>query len=311
MYKVIVYTFISIFLLSNCSSSDPKDKPENPVIVPVVISDEFSIDNGVLHIRQDIHRGGAISYISKSGAGGNIVNISDNGRYIQQSYYAGDPADRLDEGQDTSYSPWMWNPVQAGDVFGNNSMLIDSSRTDTSTYVKCTPLLWDMNNIPAEAEMEEWVVLSGNVLKIKNRITCHRTDVIYFATNGRDQELPAVYVNDQFHNLYSYFGNLPFTGGVLDNPEMIDLAINVAGNYTRVRENWMALVDDKLWGIGLYNPSTTYFHAGQAPGTVYLSSIKRTLLDKNTIFEFDYYLIIGNLSEIRERIYQIHDTLNQ
>lgn len=34
----------------------------------------------------DLSRGGAINYISKSGSTRNIVNIHDEGSYIQQSY---------------------------------------------------------------------------------------------------------------------------------------------------------------------------------------------------------------------------------
>lgn len=311
--KRIIVAIPILFFSCNAKNHDP-DKVEDPVInTPVILSKEFGLDNGILHLKQDVTRGGAISYISKSGAGGyNIVNTADNGRYIQQSYYAGVPVNRQSEGQNASYSPWMWNPVQAGDIFGNNSVLIDSIRTDSSTYVKCTPLLWDMKNMPAEAEMEQWTVLSGNVLRIKNRITCHRTDYIYPEGAKRDQELPAVYVRSTFNNLYSYFGNAPFTGGNLDNPSLVDLAINVAGNYTEVNENWMAVVDHDLYGIGLYNPTTSYFHAGQSVSgaTVYLSSIKSTTLNKNTVYEFEYYLVIGSLTEIRTAIYKIHDHLN-
>jgi hypothetical protein len=48
-----------------------------------------SIDNNTLHVKLDLNRGGSICYISKSGSNRNLVNIYDEGRYIQQSYYAG------------------------------------------------------------------------------------------------------------------------------------------------------------------------------------------------------------------------------
>ncbi len=47
------------------------------------------IDNGTLMLKLDLTRGGAISYLSLSGSTRSIVNIADEGRYIQQSYYAG------------------------------------------------------------------------------------------------------------------------------------------------------------------------------------------------------------------------------
>ena len=46
---------------------------------------------------------------------------------------------------------------------------------------------WDMNNYPAEAEMEQWTFLKGNLLIIRNRLTCHRTDTIYGDSLMRNQ----------------------------------------------------------------------------------------------------------------------------
>ena len=42
------------------------------------------IDNGILSLKLDLTRGGAISYLSLSGSNRSIVNIADEGRYIQQ-----------------------------------------------------------------------------------------------------------------------------------------------------------------------------------------------------------------------------------
>lgn len=52
------------------------------------------IDNGTLLLKLDLTRGGAISYLSLSGSNRSVVNIADEGRYIQQSYYAGKSVDR-------------------------------------------------------------------------------------------------------------------------------------------------------------------------------------------------------------------------
>ncbi|MCP5062139.1 MAG: hypothetical protein GY936_06720 [Ignavibacteriae bacterium] len=50
---------------------------------------ELSADNGLIKVMLDLTRGGAIKYLSNSGTSRNLVNIHDEGRYIQQSYYAG------------------------------------------------------------------------------------------------------------------------------------------------------------------------------------------------------------------------------
>jgi hypothetical protein len=41
-----------------------------------------------------------------------------------------------------------------GDAFRNRSKILDYKQPKDSLYVKCIPMQWDMNNRPAEAEME-------------------------------------------------------------------------------------------------------------------------------------------------------------
>ena len=70
------------------------------------ILQELVADNGILTLKLDLTRGGAISYLSLSGSERSLVNIADEGRYIQQSYYAGKSLDRKTEGQSPAWSPW-------------------------------------------------------------------------------------------------------------------------------------------------------------------------------------------------------------
>ncbi len=284
--------------------------------------DEIGIDNDTLHVKVDLTRGGAICYISKSSVDRNIINIADEGRYVQQSYYAGKSIDRKAEGQSPSWSPWSWNPIQVGDAFRNRAKILDYKKTGNTIYVKCTPMLWDMNNKPAEAEMEQWTTLSGNVLKVKNKLTCHRTDTIYGEGKMNDQELPAVYPISALKNLYTYFGNQPFTNAPLTNPKTVLLSSGFWGRYNNdiVTENWMAYVDDAKWGIGVYSPICSNFLAGMHIGpdgeansdaTSYIAPVKKHALDRNSIFEYDYYLIIGELGEIRKTVYKIRRAVNK
>jgi len=182
------------------------------------------IDNGVLTLKLDLTRGGAISYLSLSGSSRSVVNIADEGRYIQQSYYAGKSLARKAEGQSRDWSPWTWNPIQVGDAFRNRAQILSFQKKENELYVKCIPMQWDMNNRPAEAEMEQWTTLEGPVLKVRNRLTCHRTDQIYGDSILNDQELPAVYPISSLSNLSAYLGKAPFTNAPLDNPEVIKLA---------------------------------------------------------------------------------------
>ena len=118
--------------------------------------------------------------------------------------------------------------------------------------------------------------------------------------------------------LFSYFGNYPFTGGPLDNPEAVFLngPTKFWGRYGNdmVSENWMAFVDDKQWGMGVYTPTSNNFLAGMAgtPGggalsgsTSYIAPIKTVEMYKNTVYEYDYWLVIGTLNQIRSEIYNL------
>lgn len=290
-------------ILLNCKKE--QDKPT---------LSELIADNGTLTVKFDLTRGGAISWISLSGSKRSLVNIADEGRYIQQSYYAGKSLDRKTDGQSPRWSPWPWNPIQVGDAFRNRAKILDYRQSKDSLYMKCIPLQWDMNNRPAEAEMEQWTFLEGNVLTIRNRLTCHRTDNIYGDSIVSDQELPAVYPISALKNLYLYEGNVPFSNAPLKQLEVINLASGFWGRYENVPENWMAFVDDNQFGMAVYNPHCTRFLAGMSgePGkeatdgsTSYIAPVKKEMLTKSCVYEYEYYIMIGKLEQMRLQIYQL------
>ena len=296
------------FQPAKSQSSDSKLSMVDPVL-----------DNGILTLKLDLTRGGAISYLSLAGSNRSYINIADEGRYIQQSYYAGKRLDRKADGQSPSWSPWSWNPIQVGDTYRNRAKILDFQKSGNTLYVKCIPMQWDMNNHPAEAEMEQWTTLQGSVLKVRNRLTCHRTDNIYGDSIINDQELPAVYPISALKYLYAYMGNAPFTKASFDSLTVINLSSGFWGRYKSVSEHWMAFVDGNHWGIGIYNPKCDKFLAGMAgdPGkeaadgsTSYIAPVKKEILYKNCVYEYEYYVIIGTLQEIRTRIYELHSGSN-
>ena len=197
----------------------------------------IGIDNGTIHLRFDLSRGGAIAYISKSGVDRNIVNVYDEGRYIQQAYYAGKDTTT----QSTVWKSWAWNPIQAGDTYGNRAQMLDYSLSgDTLLYTKCIPKLWVMNNKPAEAIMEQTTVLKNNVIKVTNKITCKRTDTIYGEGIPRNQEQPAVYLISALKNLYLCSNDTLRKQTVSKSPDPW-------GEYYNNLKNWMAFVDDNQY----------------------------------------------------------------
>ena len=276
----------------------------------------LEINNDTLHLKLDLTRGGAISYISLAGSDRNLVNVHDEGRYVQQSYYSGESLDRTEEGQSPRWSPWPWNPIQVGDSHENRAEILEQIKEGNTLYVKCIPMLWDMNKQPAEATIEQWTTLRGYILEVHNKLTCFRTDTIYKESKSNSQELPAVYPISALDKLYAYFGDLPFTGGALANPNVEHLEDGFWGRYqdNKVSENWMAFVDSNNFGMAVYTPICDNFLAGMAgqPGgessstaTSYIAPIKQVYLGKNAVYEYDYYLLIGNLYEMRSTIYDI------
>ncbi len=276
----------------------------------------LELNNDTLRVKLDLTRGGAINYISESGSTRNLVNIHDEGRYIQQSYYAGQTLNRQAEGQNPNWSPWSWNPIQVGDSYKNRAEILEQSIDGNTMYTKCIPMLWDMNNEPAEAEMEQWTTLIGNVIKVHNKLTCLRTDTIWREGTSNSQELPAVYPISALSNLYTYFGAFPFTRAPLSNPSVEKLQDGFWGRYQNgmVKENWMAFVDHSGWGMAVYTPICDDFLAGMAgyPGgeamdgsTSYIAPVKKEQMYKNTVLEYDYWLVIGSLNQIRSEIYDL------
>jgi hypothetical protein len=268
------------------------------------------LDNGVVAVGVDLSAGGGITELFAEGDGRNLINNFDRGRQVQQSYYAGDPIDRTDEGQHPAWSPWPWNPITVGDTYGNASEVLESSNDGATIYVKTRPLLWDMNNEPAECHFESWVTLEANVVRIRNKLTTFRTDDRWNVT-PRHQELPAVYTIGDLHNLYSYEGNAPYTKD--------DLTLFpktpppwVYWGQTQDTENWAAHVDNDDWGVGVYTPETELFVGGfvGTPGgsttdndTGYISPLRTLALEKDTVFEYRTALVVGNLEGIRAFAY--------
>jgi hypothetical protein len=274
-----------------------------------------SLDNGVIKVGVDENQmGGAITYLSESTSTRNLINTYDRGREVQQSYYAGWWVDRSAEGQHPIFSPWPWNPITAGDVYGNPASVIASNMTSTTMYVKTQPLLWDMPLEQCECVLETWMTLEGRRVRVHNRLTTMRTDNLWSVVS-RDQELPAVYPIANLPRVVSYTGGEPFTGG--PTSEIPDDPNSFWSSWTTL-ESWGACTNDNDFGVGVYTPGRTRFYGGLfgspsggsgSPNTCYLGPTEAAPLDKTSTFEYDYWLMVGTIDQIRNEAYQLQESI--
>jgi len=265
------------------------------------------IDNGTIKLGVNLALGGAITYIADSKTGKNIVNNWDWGRQIQMSFFA-HPVPYIEKGQKPK-KHWEnigWNPIQAGDDYGNGSKVVEFKKKETSLYVKCIPMQWPLNNVPGECTYECWIELKGNTAQVRARLNNARSDKNKYI--GRHQELPAVYSNGEYYRLITYRGDKPFTG---DKANRIPKKTGggFPWEYWLATENWAALVNDKDWGLGIYKPDNYLFIGGFAgkegrggthdSPTGYIAPLHTEILDHNITYDYNYALILGSLSDIR------------
>lgn len=149
---------------------------------------------------------------------------------------------------------------------------------------------------------------------MRNRLTCFRTDTIY-GDNPDNQELPATYIISALSNLYSYFGDEPFTNAPVQQVPVVNLSSGFWGVYDTTTEHWMAFVDDTLWGMGVFNRRCTNFLAGLAgtaggeatsSSTNYIAPTHVDTLPLVCVYEYTYNLIVGTLPQIRATVYQLY-----
>ena len=262
------------------------------------------LDNGVLRVGLSRAHGGAIAYLSLAGEDDNLINVRDLGRYVQQSYYSG-PKPFLPDGarMHDGWPGWGWNPIQAGDVFGNRPQLLSLERAGAELRARCVPMQWALDGVPGGCVFETRVRLDGNRVHLRTRLENSRADTTRFA--AQHQELPAVYTIGRLHRLFSYTGSEPFRG----RPMTEIVNAGPPWEYWRSTECWSALVDDEGFGVGVVHPGALLtvggFHGPKGQGgpqggsTGYIAPLHTEVLDHDIVYEAAATLVVGDLEEIR------------
>ena len=230
----------------------------------------------------------------------NLVNRSDAGRLIQQSYYgtkggdgytthwwSSNPSDLTN----FPYAEWNYNPVQGGDANNNQSRIIDFEIGSDYIYIKAQPLDW-ANHVSngdgtytqtdsryTECYMENrYTMMNGGTtnttaddyIQVDNRMV----DYSGYSHPCTTQELPAFYTLAYFDDYYWYNGKQPWEGALTKednlpfwgNPSYIsDTTFNYQTSNT---ETWAAFVNGTTeYGIGMYVPNTDVFKGGRVDGS--------------------------------------------
>ncbi len=284
------------------------------------------IENESIKLGVDLNLGGAITWLSTRHHPENMVNNWDWGRQIQMSFYAG-PAKFRVEGKEVApaWADFPWNPVQAGDHFGNASKTIAFEQDKHSLKVTAIPMQWSLNNAPCECEISSKIELEGHQVRIINQLENRRTDTTFYP--ARDQELPAVYLTGNFNRLISYRGPSPWTHEAWEEIEHHPQP----GEFPWLRlygsEGWIALVDETGYGCGLWQANNPTFLGGIADHrgvkerresprsgvgthdfpTGYLASVRPEHLEAGTSYVYETRLVLGSIEEIRSTISKMAD----
>lgn len=272
------------------------------------------VENEYIKLGANIELGGAITYLAEHG-NKNLINSWDWGRQVQLSFYSG-PVPFHPEGTEmgTHWTHTGWNPIQTGDCFFNRAKVLEYKVEEDLLYVKCIPMQWALNNVPGECTFELWYRLDGKTVNVTARLNNARSDKTQYPACG--QELPAVYANGEFYRIVSYVGENPKTGGELTEIVSKTTERNWPSEFMLYPENWVAMIDDNDYGIGVYNPHTCGAVGGFAcgdmgvggpkdPQTATVSPTTSVILDHNIVYTFNYSLIVGDVASIREKALQL------
>lgn len=277
-------------------------------------ADLLTIDNGSVKIGIDREKGGAITWLSSDAYPGNMVNIADPGRLIQQSYYAGRILDRKSEGQHKAWSPWSWNPIQGGGVGGQSgkgswARVTAFEKKDNALYSETVPKLWDMADEEAQAVMLQWTTFEPDlpgVVCVQCEIqTNRRADDPWGDAKLSPQEVPACYFTRNFENVRSYLGDGKW------RPEHQPPG-PPWGKATPPRKA-MAMFEASGQGVAVFSPTSgNHWNFGphgsglsQQPTAgpcMHVAPVDRVLLGRTSSFRYRYWLLVGNETDIASRL---------
>lgn len=282
-------------------------------VLPVLAAERHEpqmswLQNDQIRLGVDLKMGGSITSLCALKDGRELINNFDHGRQVQMSFYSG-PVPFLSKGKQP-HPAWRalgWNPVQSGDWAGHPSKVVEHRNTGKEIYTRLIPMQWPLSEVEGDCQMESWIWLEAGAVHLRCRLKNAREDKTFYP--AKHQELPAVYTTGEFNRVVTYAGDRPFTNGALS--EWLDPG--PPWKTFCASERWAALVDSKGWGLGVWQPASTYWKQGEVPGvasargtrddaTGYLAPVGLEHLDHNAVYEYECRLVPGSVNEIRSLV---------
>jgi arylsulfatase A-like enzyme len=288
-----------------------REKPMRTELRKSEVSGTWSfLTNELVVIGVDTSRGSGIGYFARRDTGRNVLNHFDTGRFVQQSYY-GDA-----DGSTWGRQPWRYNPVQGGGYRQEwPAETLTSTQAEDELYARVRPRHWGTGKHLPEVLMEQWIRLEGEVARIRFRMTYSGED----HAEVRDQEMPAVFADFALDELVTYQGNQPWRHGSVKRLAVV--ASDPPRNQYLLRdEEWAAWVEKgSQWGLGVYTPGSsgmTYYRYGggkqdgpNGSRCSYFAPLRKFRLTKGLVVDYELYLTIGTVDQIRSTFERMHASL--
>ncbi len=271
--------------------------------------DLLFLDNQETKVGIDKSKGASITWLSSKDHPGNMVNIHDPGRLIQQSYYAGKRIDRTADGQSKDWSPWSWNPIQGGGVGSWARVVRFEKLADGTLFGETIPKLWDMPDEAAQAIMHQWTGFEPgmpDVVVVRNEFIANRDPGDRWGPASLNpQEVPACYFTRNFEHFMSYLGDGKWRKetqppgppwGRATPPRKSMACFNADGLGVAV----FSPTSGDLWNFGPHgNPLTDDPSGGPC---VHVAPVSRVLLGPSSTYEYRYWLVVGDQQTIAGRL---------
>ena len=264
------------------------------------------LDNGKVRIGVDRSRGACIGFFGESLSKRNLLNIFDAGRYLQQSYYG------EKDGTNWNGKPWRYNPIQGGNWQNKPSRLDSFELKPDAFQIKSTttPHHWASDRLCEDMVMKQKIRLDGNLAILDFSMQYEGGD----HERARHQEMPALFIDGELKRFFYW-----------KEDQLTEASPRILGENGKEGQEglslgksskaWVAYVDEKKHGIGLFTPGTTQFTCYRALGDgktgpngsacSYVAPIRTFVLKKGTALKYRIYLTTGSLQEIQSRFASI------